>query len=213
VFFNLSTQSTLKTFKNHISLFLKMNKKINIGISIAVLLMASGSVFGQTVIKGSSDRNSPTYVIPNSFVKPDECVVGARLALSTPEFYYANTISHTGGIFDLSLETNGSQTFLGLHSGEVNPQSPCQNAIAYANFPTGNNAHLGLDLPSGTYTVVAATKSFDPDWEYTITYSSFGDSFARVPVAGVPALILTGFVLVGVAGLFSRRRKNNNSSF
>lgn len=175
-------------------------------IPVAALIAASAAC-GQTVITDTLDANSPANRgLPRFLSPPDRCS-GFVLATGPTYQYGTHTIFHTGGILDVKLELSGPHEFsLGIHSDEPDDWLPsCASAVAYTTDES--SAQLSLDLPTGTYTLVANTSADSTNRPYTLTYKSLGSALASVPAAGLPALAFTSLGLIGAAGFVTRRRK------
>lgn len=192
---------------------------IRAGLALATLLM-TGAAFGQTTYTGALTEDSPTFDRPNIpyFGIPGSC--------QTSEADYRYTVysfAHTGGQTPtIEVTSTDIPLAIGFYRGTFDPAEPCANANAF--FPATNaGATLNDFGPAGPYVLVVASQ-YDTTGDTT---GSFVLSTTielsevetppvitppttpqAVPVAGIPALALTGLGIFAAAGLLRTRRQN-----
>lgn len=196
-----------------------MKTSIKLLLSAAVLAASSTAAFGQTVITGTLDSNSPLFERPHTKEPGEECELNGVGPFYS---YAAYTADHAGGELTVRLEStdyanDGYDPFLGIYNDTFNPSLGCQNAVEYVDDTGGApNALISGNYPAGRYVIVATTWSPDlSSGSYALTTNAtnvapWAPTAAKpvaVPAAGIPALALGSLGLIGAAGFVSRRRK------
>jgi CSLREA domain-containing protein len=138
-------------------------KTLRLFIIILISFILPSAAQAQTVISGALEVTDPTFNHPAS---------GAIcIPTGTSVYYDAYTYSHTGGPLSIEM-TAGTMTdpFLALYSGSFDPLNPCTNFVAANDDSiTGLDSKLVLNLPAGTYVIVATSSANGDTGTYDLT--------------------------------------------